>query len=55
MSTERYEVAFAAETSEEAVAKAKAWAKAEGMTLRTVASCRPGLGQMWTVTLVVRR
>ena len=48
------EVAFAADSAAEAIDKAKAWAKAEGMTLRTVASCRKGEGQMWTVTLVVK-
>lgn len=52
---DRLTVAFMADTSEEAVALAKAWAAAEpGLRLRTICSVRRGEGQQWQVTLSVR-
>lgn len=53
MSTERVEVAFAADTADEAISKAKAWARGEGIKVRTVARVDRGQGSMWTVTLAV--
>jgi hypothetical protein len=45
---------IAAATAEEAIAKAKAQANAEGWTVRTVASARPApTGGQWIVTLAV--
>ncbi len=53
--TERIRVAFAASTPQEAATLAKAWARAEGMRVRTVCSIRQGEGQMWHVELAVVR
>lgn len=54
------EVIFRAPTAEDAQGLAKAWARAEGLRIRTVASVqrRPSLpawqeGPAWCVTLVV--
>ena len=59
--TTRIELAFRAETAEDATAQAREWARAElRLRLRTIASCRrhqaelPGAwAPLWTVTVVV--
>lgn len=62
--SERFELGFRAATAEQAMAEARAWAKAEPRwRLRTIASCRPapnpemtaGAGPRWIVTVVVNR
>jgi hypothetical protein len=61
VSTERLAAAFRAETSEEAIALAKEWIRAEPrVRLRTIASCRPAVHPdgtprpgVWTVEVVV--
>lgn len=59
--TERLPVLFRAQTAEEAIERAKAWARGEGARIRTVASCRrrddlpvwTPEGPAWEVVIVV--
>lgn len=59
--TERLPAVFRGRSADDAIQAAKAWARDEGLTLRTVASCRKRTdmpewtpeGAAWEVTLVV--
>ena len=61
MSTEQLPVLFRGRSADEAIQHAKAWAHDEGLTLRTIASCRRRTdipewtpeGPAWEVDLVV--
>ena len=61
-STDRMEVIFRAPTAEDAQGLAKAWARTEGLRIRTVASVKRredmrtwDVGPAWMVTLVVAK
>jgi hypothetical protein len=52
--TERLDLAFLATDAEDAMAQARAWARAEpNLRLRTIASCRQKDSGGWVVTVVV--
>ena len=51
--TFRFPYRVRAATAEEAIARAKAQANAEGWTVRTLASCRQQSNGDWLVTLAV--